>query len=64
MIELGISVELGCSGGPAFDASGHVFGMVHSRRTEGSGAAKSYVLPINLVLRIAKELIDNEPMAS
>lgn len=64
MIELGISVELGCSGGPAFDERGRVFGMVHSRGTEGSGAAKSYVLPINLVLRIAKELIDNELMAS
>lgn len=57
MFQVDAAVNAGNSGGPAFDATGHVIGMVTAKYASDSVEGIGFCIPVSDVVKIANELI-------
>ena len=57
MFQIDAAVNSGNSGGPAFDATGNVIGMVTAKYADETIEGLGFCIPINDVVKIANELV-------
>ena len=57
MFQIDAAVNAGNSGGPAFDACGHVVGIVTAKVSSSSVEGLGFAIPINDAVKIASDLI-------
>ena len=57
MFQIDAAVNAGNSGGPAFDATGNVIGMVTAKYADETIEGLGFCIPVNDVIKIANELV-------